>query len=309
MLPIFPEFKRLDISDKNDIEKITLQHPPYSDFNFTSMWLWDVKEEVMISQLNNNLIVRFTDYLTGESFYSFLGHDKVNETAEILLNFIKNEGMNPQLKLVPEESISSLSKEHFCIAEDMDNFDYIYDLNQISMYEGSQFMRKRNKVRRFLKTFPNSRVEILNLQKKDTQTDIFRLDEFWFKNKAGENVDSQITNEAIAIKRFFQAHLQGHFSEVLGIGIFLDSELIGYSIFDIIPGNRHAVSHFSKANTTFVGVYDYFLRECAKILIDHGCTHLNYEQDLGIPGLRESKRSFLSKFLKKTVVSFPQNML
>ena len=49
MLPTFPEFKPLELSDKNDVENFTSKFPPYSDFNFVSMWCWDIKEEMRIS--------------------------------------------------------------------------------------------------------------------------------------------------------------------------------------------------------------------------------------------------------------------
>src|SRR5438045_3776660 len=125
MIPEFPQFKKLELSDKKNVEKFTSKFPPYSDFNFVSMWSWDIKEEMRISQMHGNLIVRFTDYTTGEPFYSFLGNTKVNETAEALLELSKKEGLPIQLKLIPEDSIKDLDLKKFKIAEDRDNFDYI----------------------------------------------------------------------------------------------------------------------------------------------------------------------------------------
>src|SRR3989344_4278099 len=110
-LPEFPKFKNLELSDKEAIEKITHKFPPYSDFNFVSMWSWDVKGEMRVSTLHGNLVVRFTDYLTGQPFYSFLGDSKVNETAEALLQLSKEEGLKAELKLVPEDSIKKLDAE------------------------------------------------------------------------------------------------------------------------------------------------------------------------------------------------------
>ena len=81
MIPEFPEFKKLELSDKEDVEAFTKKFPPYSDFNFVSMWSWDIKGEMRLSILNGNLVVRFTDYITGDPFYSFLGNNKTNETA------------------------------------------------------------------------------------------------------------------------------------------------------------------------------------------------------------------------------------
>lgn len=65
MISEFPQFKKLELADKKDIEKFTSKFPPYSDFNFVSMWSWDIRGEMRVSQLNGNLVVRFTDYLTG----------------------------------------------------------------------------------------------------------------------------------------------------------------------------------------------------------------------------------------------------
>src|SRR3990167_9981485 len=109
MIPEFPHFKKLELADKKDVEKFTQKYPPYSDFNFVSMWSWDIKGEMRLSTLNNNLVVRFTDYLTGEPFYSFLGDNKVNETAEKLLDFTLEEEIKPKLHLIADETAERMA--------------------------------------------------------------------------------------------------------------------------------------------------------------------------------------------------------
>ncbi len=32
MIPKFPNFKKIELSDRADVEKFTLKYPPYSDF-------------------------------------------------------------------------------------------------------------------------------------------------------------------------------------------------------------------------------------------------------------------------------------
>ncbi len=81
MIPVFPNFKKLELSDKKEVEKFTSEFPPYSDFNFISMWIWDIADNMMISQLNKNLVVVFNDYLSGKPFISFLGKNKISETT------------------------------------------------------------------------------------------------------------------------------------------------------------------------------------------------------------------------------------
>lgn len=43
--------------------------------------------------LNFHNLNRFTDYLTGNPFFSFLGDNMVNETVETLLEFSKKENL------------------------------------------------------------------------------------------------------------------------------------------------------------------------------------------------------------------------
>ena len=263
------------------------------------MWSWDVKGEMRISQLYGNLVVRFTDYLTSNPFYSFLGNNKVNETAETLLNLSKKEGFGDKLKLVPEDLIKGLDSSRFNIEEDRNNFDYIFDINRISTYAGGQFMKKRNKVSQLLRSFPGARVEKIDITDGNIKKKILKLDKFWLDNKTLKDPNFKIKNEFLATNRFFQSN----FGDTFGVGIFTDEQLIGYLIFSIIT-NKYAHSHFSKADTRIVGVYDYLMKESAKILIDKKCFSLNYEQDLGITGLRESKKSFMSDYLKKFSVEF-----
>jgi hypothetical protein len=298
MLPEFPKFKKLELSDREDIEKITHVHAPHSDYNFMSMWAWDVKNHMEVSTLNNNLVVKFTDYITSEPFYSFLGKNKPEETAETLLNHSIENELKPTLNLMPHDSIENIDKRKFRVEKDHDNFDYIYDLTQISTYKGGKFSDKRTMINSFVRKHGIPQIKILDLKNLSCQSEIIELNHFWLQNKIKEDANFKIKNEFIATKKFLQAS----FHDTLGVGIYLENKLIGYSIFNILPGN-FAICHFSKADINYDGVYEYLMRECAIILLGYNCVFLNYMQDLGIPGLRRSKTSFRPiEHLKKYIV-------
>ncbi len=299
MIPEFPKFKNLELSDKKDVEVFTSKFPPYSDFNFVSMWSWDIKGEMRLSQLNGNLVVLFTDYLTSKPFYTFLGNNKVNETTNALLNFSIKEELQPKLYLLPQEVALQLDKNQFRVEEDPDNFDYIFDLNEISRYAGTKFVKKRNKINQFIKKFPTIKMQAIDISDESIKEKILQLDEFWLKNKTLKDSNFKIKNELLATTRFFQLNWKDTFD----VGIFSGNKMIGYSIFSIVP-NNYAISHFTKADTSFLGIYDFLMKESAKMLIEKNCLLLNHEQDLGLPGLRESKKSFMSKYLKKYMVGF-----
>lgn len=63
MIPAFPDFKKVEVSDRGVVEAHTHKYDPYSDFNFTSLWAWDTSNERMISESNGNRILRLGNKL------------------------------------------------------------------------------------------------------------------------------------------------------------------------------------------------------------------------------------------------------
>src|SRR3990167_1574661 len=106
--PLFPEFNPLTLEDKEGIENFTKQFPPYSDFNFTSMWSYDTDNDVQFSWLNGNFVMIFRDYITKNPFYSFLGNSKPIETINALLEYSKSQNLPEELFLIPEDNIKEI---------------------------------------------------------------------------------------------------------------------------------------------------------------------------------------------------------
>ena len=118
MIPEFPKFKKLEITDRADVEKITSRFPPYSDFNFTSMWCWDIENDISLSSLNGNLVVEFSDYITRNNFYSFLGINSVDETVQRIIELVQKKRISDSLKLVGGVSASLVRDDRFIVQED-----------------------------------------------------------------------------------------------------------------------------------------------------------------------------------------------
>lgn len=295
MIPTFPEFKKLELSDRTEVEKITKRFQPYSDFNFISMWSWDVKKEMGLSVLNDNLVVRFSEYLTGEPFYSFLGTQKVDETAERIINLSTQSGLSPDLSLVPELAVSYFDVKKFSVSEQRDQFDYIFDLRIISELKGSKFSNKRNLINK-ITSEGKIRSEKLNLHDPEIRFNIKKLNLEWLEQKKKRDPYFEIKNELIATDKFLESEM---FENVVALGVFMETKMVGYTISEILS-NGYAMSHFTKADFSKRGVYEYIMQENAKLLQKEGVEWLNYEQDLGLPGLKESKEGFSTGiFLKQ----------
>ncbi len=302
MIPEFPEFKKLELSDKEEVEKITGKFPPYSDFNFVSMWSWDIKGEMRISLLNGNLVVRFTDYITGEPFYSFLGDSKVNETAETLLESSKEEGLEPVLKLMPEDVAKVLTPDKFKVKEDRDNFDYIFNVEHLSSLKGSKYETHRNQINQFSKKHVNWKAEVISFQEMHHKKDILNLYEEWLKNRGGNFLDKEYKNEFLALNRLLSMEdFKRH--NLVCFAVYVEEKLIGFIINEYTKD--HSIIHFEKAHIDYKGAYSFLMQQNSKILHSFNLKHLNFEQDLGVEALKFTKNKLgPSHFLKKYLVTY-----
>src|SRR3989344_7269778 len=175
MIPQFPNFKHVEIADREAVEAHTHRFDPYSDFNFTSLWAWDTSNERMISELNGNLVVKFTDYSTHKPFLSFLGENDTEHTARTLIYYCKAEGLPTTLKLMPEVSVKNIRPSVLRIEEDRDNFDYVYSIPALALLKGNKYMSKRGRVNKFRRDNPSVTVEAVDLANIDAQRSVLTV--------------------------------------------------------------------------------------------------------------------------------------
>lgn len=288
VIPQFPTFKKLELSDKKEVQGIISQYPPYSDYNFVSLWSYNTQDKIEISLLNGNLVVLFTDYMTNEPFYSFIGNKRIKETIATLLEHAQITGISQVLKLIPEHNLHNKTdlKFHYHIVEDTDNHDYILSVQELKHLKGDKFRAKRNFVNRFTNKYPHIFVRELDLQDKSTIDQISALLKTWQKNKKA--TDKDIAIEFTAIKRLLEAANQ---LDIIAGGLFDNEKLIGFSINELTH-EKHGVIHFEKADIHYVGIFQYLKQVTAHYLDNVGYKYINYEQDLGIEGLRKAKQSY-----------------
>lgn len=303
MPPFFPVFEALEVHKHHIlIRKHTSAHLPYSDFNVTSLVAYNTEGASAVCVHNDNLIIRLADYQSKQPLLSFMGTSRINETIEDLLLHTKNEHLPPVLKLVPEVTATMADPSRFSIEEDRDNHDYILSIASLINMKGSRLKPYRNLVTRFHKTC-RAETRPLDLQDPHTQNALNSLFLRWVRQKGIDFAEAK--NEYTALNRALHTH---PYCELMGIGVFVDGTLMGFSIFEILQ-NGHSMLHFEKADTkTCVGIYQYLMYQTACFLQKHGCVFLNYQQDLGIPGLRKAKMSFGEPaHLKKFSITWRNN--
>lgn len=298
--PIFPQFTYLKLQNKEEIEQITKIFPPYSDYNFTSLWSFNIENDIEISLLNENFVVKFRDYISNQPFYSFLGKNDVKNTISILLKFLKGKNLPPILKLIPEiDIIEDREKLSSClILEDRDNFDYIYAAEDMAALCGSKYEKKRNKVNKFRREYPSAKTVLIDLKKKTVYKELFDVFSLWELRKKKQKDDT--IHELTAIKRLLDA---SHIFELVCLGIYFEGSLKAFSITEVIS-DKYGIFHFVKGDPYYTGIFEFLYTSTAKELQKRGCVYINREQDLGISGLREAKSSWQPvNFLKKYTIA------
>ena len=301
MIPEFPIFKRLDISDREDVEMFTSKYVPYSDHNFLGTWSSDFYEKIQISRLNNNYVGKFADYTTGESFYTFLGIREVTDTAKKLLDLATKENMPPVLRLIPENCLDGLDASIFKIDEDRDNFDYIYSIEDLSTLQGGAFKNKRNQVAGFLRQNPEAEFKQLNIGIFDTQNELIDLLKKWIINKPDPINDFELHHDMIMLKKFFSEYKKFN---LMTFGVYINSKLCAFLIVEL-KDNDYVVGHVAKADISIKGINEYLLQKSAEVLFLNGKKFFNNEQDLGIEKMRMYKTQLRPLFfLKKYKISY-----
>ena len=301
-IPVFPKFKKLELNDQEAVESFIKNHPPYSDYNFVSLWSYNTQEKIEVSNLNANLVIKFQDYLSDEFFLSFIGHKKLTQTIDSLLESAKKQKVLAVLKLVPEHNIldDKEVKSKYLIEEDMDNFDYILSVDDLVDMKGNKFRGRRNFVNRFKKLYPDHGIKKLDLNHISFKKEIENLFFLWEKQTGKSRRDTE--NELKALQRLLKS---SHKFNLHAIGIYITHQLIAFSIEEIVHDN-HGIIHFEKANAAYTGIYQYLKHLTARHFKEMGVKFINYEQDLGLEGLRRAKRSYNPvHFLKKYIISVP----
>lgn len=285
-IPEFPQFKPLEVQDKPLIDSIVNDFLPYSDFNFISLWSYNVDGTIIISQLHNNLIVRFEDYIDKKNFYSFIGRNNVEHTINVLLEYSKQQDLVPVLKLVPHDSINEIlfSNHNFKIVADRDNFDYILSINDIINLDGLENDSKLRLVKKFWREHPHIHIQKIDASDKFFQEQLIYLFFKWKDSKNKE--DSEILHELYAFKRLLS---HAKYFNLLTIGVYDKNELIGFKVNELLP-NDYVIGHFGKGNMNYRGITEIIFNESAKLTRDLGYKYINIEQDLGIQGLRVAKQ-------------------
>jgi len=295
VIPVFPDFKPLELADRAAVEAVVHAFPPDSDFSFVNLYVWNAQ----VSSLHGNLAVRLTDYVSGTPYLTFIGRHNLAESASQLLDLAKAQCGSALLRLLPENVAHSLEETGLSLTADDAATDYIFAVEHVAgMHEwtGHSFRRR---IHQFVARYPDYTIRHAPLHAVDPNE--FRaLFALWAARKG--YASPQASYEYPAFERF----LCSGDLRIETIGLYVDARLVGFSSFELLPGGTATV-HFSKADNAFHGgICNVLYWEEARLLQTLGVTHYNWGPDLGLLSLRQAKKKYKPcRFQRKFTVHAP----
>ena len=286
-MPAFPDFKLVEAADQTQLQAYIDQHAPYSDFNFTSFFTWNTSDEHSWSMLDGNLVLQLSDYIDGQPVFTMLGTKNVDEN---LKKVIEHAETIPQatIKLIPNTVAKELNIDQFTLTEDPDNFDYIFSLEKLASLSGRTFKSKRHEAARCQKEYPDLTIETIEFSNEAGIGEIYELLHRWFtpSQDSKSTIDDPEYHAIANILTITDLHSRLRLTIARNEGI-----VVGFSV-DEFLNQDFVLSHYFKTDTTIRGLGAYFNKHIANDLLQAGYKYWNWEQDLGIAGLKKMKRSY-----------------
>ena len=289
------EFRKIDISDKPWITEL-LRKSDFRgcEYSFANNMAWH--------RLYETKICRYKDFYIscsekdGLHFTFPAGAGDYKEVLTLLRKYAEERGVPFVVSSVLTENLP-LFEEYFpgeyTVENDESGNDYIYLAENLRELKGKKYHGKRNHLKRFYENdWSYSRM---------TERDFDECIEFAVKSY-NENMsydDESSVAEQFAINTFFN-----NFDalDLRGGVIRVGGKVEGFTIGSRINSDTMDI-HVEKANAAINGAYTAIMNEFAKAESTE-FTYINREEDLGLEGLRRSKRSYCPEFMlvKNTVI-------
>ena len=288
-------FKSLDMESKNIFDQFLTPYPfIVSTYNFTNLFIWRNAQNIKYHHTDQAL------YIMKEKEKPFfippIYKDRQcgKEVYEALLSYMEENEMEKTLRDVTRTQLDDLIELGYDISheEDRDASEYIYSVESMSTFSGKALHSKRNHFNNFVRY---NQYTIKHIE--DSKEECLALALKWYEES---DQSDTLRHELTGIRSLLEHQ---EIFNVVGISVFVDDVCQGFSLLEVL-NEKVILNHIEKADRRISGLYAFIARTSMEYF-GSGIKYTNREQDMGIPGLRKSKESYMPEFLEeKFVVTF-----
>ncbi|MBN1802965.1 MAG: DUF2156 domain-containing protein [Candidatus Lokiarchaeota archaeon] len=300
----FSDEKKIDLSDKPIFDEYFLLYPPeISEFTFSNLFMWRNYYDYRFLEWRDHLLIFSRTYLkkwkaprTSNEVIFFL--QPIGPFPELIMIEILKIGYSIEFHRISESILNSLIKKaeneniSLEVIDDRNNWDYVYEKNDLVSLPGNKLRQKRRNLQKFLSSYDHR----FNLLKEEIIEDCKQLQLEWCDaNECQGNEDLQEEEKAI-----FNVFDNFKTLNVKGGALFIQNDCVAYTLGEKLNENTMVI-HVEKAHANYEGSYqainNYFIKNCCQSV-----NLINREQDLGIEGIRYAKESYKPHHMVKKYI-------
>lgn len=290
-----PVLKPIDLADRPFLDgALRRAGYPHCEYTFATLWSWRGYHAPRWGVLEDGWVVLRVRGTDGRDRYlSPVGTgDPRPAVAWCLADLVATGGV-PELCLVPAGIAASLAGT-FVATPDRDNADYVYRRADLADLPGRQLAAKRNHVRRFERAHPDWSLAPLCADDRGACLDLAT------SVTVGSPDHPMRVQEQAALLACLEAWpALGLSGNVLRCG----ERVAGFCLGEPLAEQTWVVHH-ERADRTIEGAHQALCRAFAETLTAQ-FTWIDREQDLGVPGLRQAKSSYLPERLERVFTVTP----
>ncbi len=199
----------------------------------------------------------------------------------------------PMISFVDEAYIHTWGRKSidalFSVKEQTDYEDYVYRKEDLAELKGNKFSKKRNLINQFLREYVETgRVSVEAITPENRDECKALLAYWWSLRSADMHADEDAFGEKVACT--YALDLMGTLPDLRGILLRIDGTIKAFGMATDLT-KEMADFNFEKADPSIKGLYQFFDRQCARMLFQD-TSLINKECDMDDPGLRHAKRSY-----------------
>jgi len=287
----FPDCKLLELGDRDQLHTMIWDFQPQtSELTFGNLFIWRSYYGYEWTMLDGCLVLLAHDP-DGTTFaLPPVGPGNRASVAFRVLTHLRDDLGMPSAKIARAGArlVADLEEDpRFVVMETRDHADYVYLTQGLAKLAGRRYSSKRNHINQFMRYYDFDVVSVT----PDLVRDCLDLAEVWCEQRLCDE-DLSLQHELCGI----QAMLENFEAlQVDGGAIVVQGKVQAFALGERLNDST-AVIHIEKANPEFRGIYTKMTQAYAERWAD-ATTFINLEQDLGEPGLRRAKKSYLPDHL------------
>lgn len=282
-------WQNIDINFKKILEKYSKIELEMCDYSFINLYLWSFGDKIKYQEKDGLLYIK-GNYLFEDEYFMPLPLSGEMEDIKRGIDDLIQQGI--EVNFVSDEFVNTY-RDQYEFKEMLDNFDYVYQVQDLIELKGRKYSKKKNKKNQFLKLY-DYRYEKLS---EDNLEDVIKFQESWCIKKDCMNSEN-LRSESLGLENLFKNLNK---TDIKGGVLYVDNSIVAYTLGEKLTHDT-VVIHVEKADEIYNGSY----QAINSIFLEQEWSEMSFvnrEDDSGIEGIRKAKESYYPiKKIKKYLV-------